>query len=316
MKKWFIGLVFILVASIAAIYIFIPNKLEISRTAYAKVSSDVAYRFISDESKWIRWWPEESPDSNQNERYKNGSYFYNKINYRINHKMNVVEVLLYGNGFQLNSAILILSLKKDSSALYWRCAIETGYNPIGKIKKYRQAKRIKKNMTAIFNNLQSYLGNEKNIYSIPIKHSMVTDTLLVSKKITTTHYPTTPEVYSLIDEIKQFISRQAAKETNYPMLHVLKIGDNQFETMVAIPVNKRLNNNGNFIFKRMVPGNILVAEVKGGNQSIQDAFNEMENYIKDNGLVPPAIRFESLVTNRMNFVDTASWITRLYYPIL
>ena len=86
--------------------------------------------------------------------------------------------------------------------------------------------------------------------------------------------------------------------------------------MVAIPVNKKIGNEGDIVYKRMVPGNILVAKVRGGRHTIESAFAEMETYVKDHELIPPAIPFESLETDRLNEPDTTKWITRIYFPIL
>jgi hypothetical protein len=51
------------------------------------------------------------------------------------------------------------------------------------------------------------------------------------------------------------------------MLHVTPYrGD--FKTMVAIPVNKVIPENNNFLYRRMVPGKILVTEVTGGTYTM------------------------------------------------
>jgi hypothetical protein len=66
----------------------------------------------------------------------------------------------------------------------------------------------------------------------------------------------------------------------------------------------------------MVPGKILVAEVKGGEQRVREAAANLQNYVDDYKLKSPAIPFESLVTDRTKETDTSKWITKLYYPIL
>jgi hypothetical protein len=114
--------------------------------------------------------------------------------------------------------------------------------------------------------------------------------------------------------LKEYISINGAKETNSPMLNVIRDSSN-FITMIAIPLNKSIPENGKFIFKRMVPGNILVTEVTGGNFTITEALQQMKIYINDNHLQSPAIPFESLVTDRSKEPDSSKWITRIYYPI-
>jgi hypothetical protein len=317
MKTWFIFFLLMLAILIAALYIFIPNKLEISKTAYLSIAPDVANRNVSEESRWINWWPNKSSNENTRPGNKPGYLVCNEISYKIiPTSINAIEVLILPKDDTLNSTILIIPLKQDSTALHWKGVIETGYNPFKKIQYYQQAKLIQKCMDDIFKNLQSFFEKKENLYSIPIERRIVTDTILVTLKANTIHYPTTKEVYDLISRLKQYISMEGAEETNHPMLHVLKPDSNRFVTMVAIPINKVIKNSGGFAFKRMVPGNILVTEIRGGNHSVKKAFTELETYIKDYDLSSPAIPFESLVTNRMNEPDTAKWITRIYYPIL
>ena len=303
MKKLFIAFLVLIAAFVGAVYIFIPKKIEISNTAYINVAPSAAYRYVSEESKWSQWWPA-TPSTH-------------KISYTISHKStNAIEIIIRHYSNQFNSNILVMPLQIGSTALFWKGVIETGNNPLRKIKYYQQAQSIRRNMNDIFKSLRTFLEKNENIYGIPIRQTTVTDTLLVTTKLTTIHYPSTKEVYDLIQALQQYISQQSGKEMNYPMLNVAKTAGNSFETMVAIPVNKELTGNKNFSFKRMVPGNILVAELKGGMHNIKKASNELETYIKDYQLIPVAIPFESLVTNRMNEPDTAKWITRLYYPIL
>ena len=316
MKKWFIFFLLVLAILIAALYIFIPNKLEVSKTAYLNVASEVVSRHVSEESKWINWWPGKSIEHTSSVT-KTGNFFCNEFSFKIIHtSLNAVEVLILPKGDTLNSTILIIPLKQDSTAVHWKGVFETGYRPFKRIQYYQRAKIIQKCMDDIFKNLQSFLEKKENMYGIPIERTIVTDTILVTVKASSVQYPTTTEVYNLISSLKKYISLEGAKETNFPMLHVIKADSNRFETMVAIPINKVIRNTGNFAFKRMVAGNILVAEVKGGSHSIRNAFAEMEIYIKDYELASPAIPFESLVTNRMNEPDTTKWITRIYYPIL
>ena len=85
--------------------------------------------------------------------------------------------------------------------------------------------------------------------------------------------------------------------------------------MTAIPVNKYIPTNKNFLFKRMVPGKILVTEVIGGVNTTANALKELELYITDRHLQSPAIPFESLVTDRSKQPDTSKWVTKVYYPI-
>jgi hypothetical protein len=106
-------------------------------------------------------------------------------------------------------------------------------------------------------------------------------------------------------------------ETGNPMLNVHTTDSINYLTRVAIPIDKRLPSVKNIEHKWMMGGGkILVAEVRGGPSSINNALRQMENYIHDYGRTVPAIPFQSLVTDRLNLPDTTKWITKIYYPVM
>ena len=63
-------------------------------------------------------------------------------------------------------------------------------------------------------------------------------------------------------------------------------------------------------------GNILITEVKGGSNKINNAYKQIRNYISDYNRIAPAIPFESLVTDRSKEPDSSKWVTRIYYPVM
>ena len=99
------------------------------------------------------------------------------------------------------------------------------------------------------------------------------------------------------------------------MLHVKTLNDSTFETMVAIPVNKKLEGNGTISFSRFVPWKVLTAEVIGGNKTVEEALKQMKVLISDYQISSMAIPFESLVTDRSQQPDTSKWVTNIYTPV-
>lgn len=86
--------------------------------------------------------------------------------------------------------------------------------------------------------------------------------------------------------------------------------------MVGLPASRDLPNTATMEQKRMVMGNILVAEVRGGDAGVREGMRQLEDYVSDHGMVSPAIPFVSLVTDRRQEPDSSRWVSRLYYPIL
>jgi hypothetical protein len=123
-------------------------------------------------------------------------------------------------------------------------------------------------------------------------------------------------VYENIKQLKDQARAQGAKETNFPMLNVNQTDDKQYETRIALPIDKLINPVERSSINKLVRGgNLLVADVKGGPNTVHNAFSQVKIFMKDYGLISPAMPFESLVTDRSVEKDTAKWVTKIYYPI-
>jgi hypothetical protein len=165
--------------------------------------------------------------------------------------------------------------------------------------------------------LGKFLSDTKNIYGINFSKSTLRDSTLISIKESTTTYPTTAQIYSTIDILKDYAAKNNAKETNVPMLNIYKNELGTYNYMVALPINSFLENKDKIIAKKMLAGGnvILSDEFTGGRYFIDKCIGEIENYKTDHTLMSPAIPFESLITDRRAEADTAKWKTKLYIPI-
>ncbi len=309
MKRWLAAIVVVIALLVGTVYIFIPGEIKIAEVSYIRCNEKAGYRILMNDNTWKKWWPSSATTSNSNSfnyNFQTGSKY-----------IEGLEILIKKDTSVYYSLISLLPLKADSVRLEWRTTLSAGSNPFIRAQQYFRARDIKSNMKKIVGNLKSFLEKRENVYRMTITVEKVKDTLLVARRILSANYPGTEVIYNLIDDLRSFINSKGAKETNYPMIHIgTKPGRNGYETMIAIPVNKTLNNSGDYAFKRMVPGNILAAQVKGGISTVKEGEAQLENFVQDYQLVSPAIPFQSLVTNRMNEKDTSKWITKLYYPIL
>ena len=178
-----------------------------------------------------------------------------------------------------------------------------------------QSKFLKKDMAEIITKFKIYNEDERNIYGVSIRRSKVRERFLITTRKTIAHYPDNMFLYQIIDTLNSYISKKDAIPENFPMLYIGSIGKNHFDIIVAIPVNKNLENKNDIVVKQMMPGNILIAEVTGGYSSVRKTFETLEHYIQDHQLNSPAIPYQLLVTNRLLERDSSKWLTGIYYPI-
>lgn len=314
MKRIFFGVIFLLLLLSAAAYIFIPGRLAPSSGASFNANREGVYRFLINERNWQKWWPGTiSKDSNGTFlfRYKGFDFSFDRILY------NVIHLRFGENNDNSYCLLNIFPFAVDSIGIELSTELNSGMDPFSRISTYIQAEKVKQVFHDIVWSLQNYSNNLENIYGIAVKKEKVQYQYVVSKKQTFTHYPTTEDVYSLVGELRNYVSRSGAKELFWPMLNIETTERTYYVAQVGIPVDRRLPQQGNITVKWMMKGgNILSGEVIGGQQKIDEATKQMEMYIRDYQRAIIAIPFQMLITDRTKEPDSTKWVTRIYYPVV
>jgi len=306
-KKSWIFLALILLA-LTAYYLLIPSSQNFTVTIAARANQHPAYRALIDDSSWKLWWP----GNHDKNKLMLGAVRYTEGRQQFNSQ----EVLLSAAGFDsLSSEIIIVPIDFDSIQIGWQLNWKNSMNPFKRYNDFSTGKALAANMQTILNAFKGYISKKENLYSFDIRESKVKDTVMIATKGTTTGWPPVAHTYSLIRKLQEHIAKQGATAVNYPMMHVSDLGNNVYETQVAIPVNRTLPETKDIFIKRMILGNILEAEVKGGYIRINAGLKMMDLYIKDYGKTPPAIPFQLIITDRLAEPDSSKWVTRLYYPV-
>ena len=310
MKKLLLLLFIFFALLITGYYLFFPAKIHFKKTMYAQTAPNSAVKYLLNEKNWHSWWPVSINNPNDS------IFPFKDFEYAVNWKMISGDSILIKSkdGF-VRSLINVVPISKDSVGFQWEGEAQSEANFFNRIHNYYTQKKLQNNADAILNALKNHLENDEKVYGINIQHRMVVDTLLISTKKIFAAYPTAEQVYELVNDLKKYIILNAALQTNPPMLHVVQ-DSGMFKTMVAIPINKTLQNTERFIIKEMVAGKILISEIKGGSGNAEAGIKILETYMDDYHLTSPAISFQSLVTDRQVEKDSSKWITKIYYPIM
>ena len=309
MKTLLYGLLCTVIISLASVYIFVSNPIIVSKAETIESSERIISQHINEGAERVKWWPEKSAVT-EDVMYLNGLEYKFKAS-----NLNLNEVSIRKGDFEAKSFISWQVVSKNTLKISWRTAIPPGNNPITRFLRYQNARKVKKNMDIILESFLNYVVQSKNVYGFDIKRTLVKDTLLASATMMHVTSPETKAVYSLIDSVKRFVAKNNLKQVNPPMLNVFIDEKEDFQTIVALPINGEFKSTGNIEMKKMVPGNILEMTVKGGPKTIEKGFNQIKMYVNDFQLISPAMPFESLITDRAKQPDTSKWVTKICYPI-
>ncbi len=313
MKKRFVAALSVLLLILASLYFFIPGKIFVSESITSTANQNAVYRFLSEDSNWIKWWPEK-PKVNTSPagKWQLDGYMFNIVT----PLYNAFEVNIEKDGHSINSLLHLVHSGKDSVKIEWNAAITTSYNPIRRISRYLDNRELRNKLALTLDSLKKYIDDSSHLYGVAIKKEKVRVEYLVSLNRSFSHYPTTEEIYDLINKIKKRISSENAREEDYPMVYIKKTDSTLFKIQVAIPVNINLADTEDFTTKRMLKnGDILVAEITGGRHTAENALLQLDTYALDHRYNNIAIPFLSLVTDRKKEPDSTKWLTRVYYPV-
>lgn len=167
----------------------------------------------------------------------------------------------------------------------------------------------------LLQNATNYFNDEEKVYGFKTKIERTSDFYLLSLKNTTNRKPTIEDIYKLIATVENYTALKQGKVKNPPMLNVYEEEPNKFTTMVAVPTTFQIAGEGNIYFKQLVDGNLLTAIIKGGPFTVEKAELQLKTYLTEHKMTSPAIPYQTLITNRMQEIDTNKWVTKLNYPI-
>jgi DNA gyrase inhibitor GyrI len=209
----------------------------------------------------------------------------------------------------------MVRIRTDATLIQWEYTLRTSLNPATRALQYRLFSGISNKGTVILESFRKFIEKKENIYGMNVVQSSTIDTILISTKEIFPAIPTTEQIYTLIGSLKDYIDQQHANQTGSPMLNITQVDSQNFQAMVAVPTDKILSNNGRINFKRMVAGNFLVAEIKGGTYTVAHALNQLRIYTEDYKRTTMAIPFEVMVTDRIREKDSLKWMTKIYMPV-
>jgi hypothetical protein len=308
MKKWLLIIASLILLIAGIIYFSISPAQNFVAATSLNCTDGAINRLMINQDEWHRWWP--------GEKKGNDLYVYKACNYKIDAiRLNGIEFTIFNTKDSVKGFLKFTYLDAGTTQLQLSSAFTFATNPLKRFMQFKQSGEIKENINLLLDDVKRYFDKEENIYGMKVVKQASKESSLVSTKKIFTHYPSVPEVYDLINSLKQYVVKKGGEENNPPMLHVHNEVPGIYETMVGLPLKADLPSEGEYQLKRMMQGSMLMAEIKGGNYTLMQAEKELGNYITDYKKTSPAIPFQSLVTNRLLETDTSKWITKLYYPV-
>ena len=294
MKKWTLILL-LLVGILSAGFVFLlPETTIIHTEIRANVNPNATSRAMLDDNYLAKWWPGEVENSKDVKQLRFGEYQFRLVEKRL----TALTFSVTKGNFSASVLLNFIPVSQDSTMLSWDAAMHAN-NFSQRLSNFSRSGAFKKDLDDILQKVKAFFSNQSNLYEFKIDEVQVSDSTLISTSEVVKEYPSADFIYHLVGELKDYSDKNGAQVTGFPMLNINTEDSISYRVKVALPVNKTLPNSGNITFRGMLGGgNILVTEVKGGVWTVNKAFRVLDTYIHDFHRTPPAIPFQSLITDR------------------
>jgi hypothetical protein len=302
MKKWLIAVGGVLVLVVFYVYIFIGQTRSVVLIMLAKCNIEGADRMLRDTGNRSGCWPDEADQT---------------IRYTITRLFRRMAELKIDDGeSNLPGRLSVFpKVSIDSSVLQLEVYFPTSLNPVSRLRLDGEVKQIQGEASVFLTRLKNNLEDQQKVYGISIRETSTADSMLVERQQVFDQYPSDSAIYVLVGKLQQFIRSHGGRETGYPMFNVTEHMGGTFEVRVALPTDKEMKSDRDVVWRQLIHGKYLEADVRGGDGVVRTAMGQMRNYISDYRRTVMAIPFQSLVTDRRMETDTTKWLTKLYFPI-
>jgi len=150
MKRWLLIVIGIIILFIAASYLLIPAKIEITKTVSVKCTQDGALYILKSPGKWNKWWAGQVTNDS--------SFILNDLSYKTDKRNYAgVKLTMYHSGDTVGNNLMVLPIAKDSINIIIKTAVTTGTNPFTKIKGYFFARKYSNDLSSILSSLSKFL---------------------------------------------------------------------------------------------------------------------------------------------------------------
>ncbi len=309
MRKWLIGtLAALLLLILAGSYIFIPGTIRVSRSISFNGNSQGVYRFLSQPGHWVRWWPSEKASSQLS--YNGKTFVVAAVGF------NMFTVAINRGQVTDTALVHMVPMGIDSLKIAWDATLNPGTNPVSRIRQYFRAKELARDFEALLVAMKKYTGTVENIYGADIKRGKIKTEYMVLTKEPFDHRPSDTEIYASIERIRKHIANIKATEEDIPFFNSSRVDSSRYELVVGVPITNPVPDSGIFLTKKLLKdGNMLTADIAGGQFSVDKAVDQFETFVRDHQYQVVALPFQSFLTDRLN-TDTSKWVTRIVFPIL
>jgi len=302
-KKWWIPVISAIVLGVG-FYVLFPARTVIIESIKSPVNEGAVIRILQQNKDWSTWL--------------DTSYMDYQVRLRGSEVANYFFEFTQKQDTQF-ALLKVIPLSRDTSMLVWETRLpEVSISPAAIIKNRKRAKALQQTMIAFLEKLEKLASDTKKVYGFAPFMEKVRDTAFLSTTIKLNTLPDQSIIYKLVNKLEQYAKSQGVFTNREPIFNVLEQPANaqmKYLLMIAIPIEQVAPAMGDIVVKRMITGNLLVADVEGTLPEIFKRFPVFQLYKEDNGFISPAIPYIQIRKDHRLLPENEPWEMRFCYPV-
>jgi effector-binding domain-containing protein len=323
--------VLIIIVLLSLISLFLPSKIEISRSIKIEAPGDIVFKHVNNLKSWEKWSPWFLLDTAMEKKYsspeegKGASVQWTSENKKVGNGTLIIKksskpdsILIDMNFMESGTARVGFYFYPDSAGtkIIWTFKSGIGINPIVKYFGLIMKKMVGSDFDKGLISLKKYCESLPKEPQFKIELAKIEDMQYYSERDTCSMVTIGTKLGKTYMEIVEFINKNKIKEINPPFAIYHKYEGNTFDMEAGIPVEKIIPcNNKRIKSGRFKPSMAVVAYYYGPYENDFLAHRQIKEWIIKNKKKIISSPFEVYVTDPSVEKDNSKWLTKIYYPV-